>query len=361
MNILITGGAGFIGSHLADRLVKENHNVIIYDNLDSQVHLTGDWPDYLSSSVEKVYGDVQDKKFLQQVIQDYNIESVYHLAAKVGVGQSMYEIQSYVDVNVGGTSNLLDIVVNKKTNIKKIIVASSMSCYGEGSYKNRSLNVRSTDQLKQQIWDLGDTPIPTDESKILESQSIYALTKKMQEEMCLSIGRAYNIPTVALRFFNIYGTRQSLNNPYTGVVAIFCSCFLNNQAPIIFEDGNQLRDFVHIDDIVEACYLSLVKTQADYDVFNVASGMPITIHDLAKVIQKLMGSDQDPIISNKFRVGDVRHCFADITKIQQYLGYKPKQKLEKGLKELINWVINQSSEIKVGDMLDKLSDKKLII
>jgi len=360
-SILVTGGAGFIGSHLCDRLIKEGHNVVVYDNLDSQVHLTGDWPDYLNDNVEKVYGDMQDKRFLEQVIQDYNIEAVYHLAAKVGVGQSMYEIDSYVNTNVGGTANLLDVIVNKKTNIKKLIVASSMSCYGEGSYKNRSLNFRTIDQLQQHNWDLGDTPIPTDESKILESQSIYALSKKMQEEMCLSVGKAYDIPTVALRFFNIYGTRQSLNNPYTGVVAIFCSCFLNNQSPIIFEDGQQLRDFVHIDDIINACYLSLVKSQADYEVFNVASGSPITIYDLAKLIQGLMNSNADPVISNKYRVGDIRHCFANISKIEKYLGYKSKIKLEDGLKELIDWVVNQSSETKVNDMINRLSDKKLIV
>lgn len=362
MNILITGGAGFIGSHLSDKLVEEGHTVIIYDNLDQQVHLTGDWPDYINPNVEKIYGDVQDKKFLQQVIQDYNIEAVYHFAAKVGVGQSMYEIDSYTNVNVGGTANLLDIIVNKKTNIQKIIVASSMSIYGEGSYsKNINMN-RSIDQLKQHHWDINDNqPIPTFETKQLESQSIYALSKKMQEEMCLSVGRAYNIPTVALRFFNIYGTRQALSNPYTGVVAIFCSCFLNDQSPLIFEDGKQLRDFVHINDITNACYLSLIKPQADYEVFNVASGSPISIYDLAILVQKQMGSDKTPIISNKFRVGDVRHCFANIDKIKGFLGYEPKYNLDESLKDLIDWVKKQTTETKIDTMINKLSDKKLII
>lgn len=362
MNVLITGGAGFIGSHLADKLIANGHDVVVYDNLDTQVHLTGDWPDYLNEKVEKIYGDVCDKSFLQQVIFDYNIEAIYHLAAKVGVGQSMYEIDPYVNVNVGGTANVLDIIVNKKTNIKKLIVASSMSCYGEGAYEQNPKNlVRDIQQLQEHKWDIGHTPIATPESKALESQSIYALSKKMQEEMCLSIGRTYNIPTVALRFFNIYGTRQSLSNPYTGVVAIFCSCFLNNQSPIIFEDGEQLRDFVHIDDITEACYLSMVKSQGDYEVFNVGSGRKISIYDLAVLVQELMGSDKDPIISNKFRVGDIRHCFADIGKIRRYLGFKPQHDLKEGLKDLIEWVKLQNSHKSVTEMIDKLSDKKLII
>jgi len=364
LNILITGGAGFIGSHLSDKLIENGHTVIAYDNLDSQVHLSGDWPDYMNPKVEKVYGDVRDKNFLQQVIQDYNVEAVYHFAAKVGVGQSMYEIDQYTNVNVGGTANLLDIIVNKSNNIKKIIVASSMSIYGEGAYGEPSTDMnRNIEQLQNHIWDAHDKvkPIPTPETKILESQSIYALSKKMQEEMCMSIGKTYNIPTVALRFFNIYGTRQSLSNPYTGVVAIFCSCFLNNQSPLIFEDGKQMRDFVHIDDITNACHLSLIKPQADYEVFNVASGSPITIFDLAKLVQKQMGSEKEPIISNKFRVGDVRHCYADISKIRNFLNYEPQHTLENSLKEVIDWVKKQTTENTIDTMINKLSDKKLII
>ena len=267
-----------------------------------------------------------------------------------------------MNVNVGGTANLLDIIVNNKLNIKKLIVASSMSCYGEGAYQEKTHDVvRTIDQLQNHNWDTGYTPIPTPEEKLLESQSIYALSKKMQEEMCLSIGRTYDIPTVALRFFNIYGTRQSLSNPYTGVVAIFCSCFLNDKNPVIFEDGNQMRDFVHIDDITEACYLSMIKDEANYEVFNVSSGKNITILELAKVVQNLMGSDKDPVICNKFRVGDIRHCFADISKIKNKLGFEPQHKLETSLKEVIDWVQKQQSYGSVESMITNLSDKKLII
>ena len=363
MKILITGGAGFIGSHLADKLINQGHDVIVYDNLDPQVHLIG-WPDYLNSSVKKIFGDVRDKKFFERILKDYDVEVIFHFAAKVGVGQSMYEIDPYVNVNVGGTANLLDIIVNSKLNIKKLIVASSMSCYGEGEYEEKVSGnipvVRSLEQLQNHKWDIGYTPIPTKETKPLESQSIYALSKKMQEEMCLSVGKTYNIPTTALRFFNIYGTRQSLSNPYTGVVAIFCSCFLNDQNPIIFEDGKQMRDFVHIDDITDACILSMTKDEANYETFNVSSGKSITVFELAKIVQNLMNSDKDPIISNKFRVGDIRHCFANIDKIKK-LGYEPKHRLEEGLVDVIEWVKKQRSYKSINEMINKLSDKKLII
>ncbi|MCS7151445.1 MAG: GDP-mannose 4,6-dehydratase [Endomicrobia bacterium] len=348
MNILVTGGAGFIGSFLVDELIKRKHKVVIYDVLDNQVHL-GKIPYYLNKKAEFVRADIRDYKLLKKTILKYKIEVIYHLAAKVGVGQSQYQIKEYIDVNVGGTSNLLDIIVNNKTTVKKLIVASSMSTYGEGMYYCRKCNkefqpdLRSKEQLDKCLWEVlcpeCKTVVeakPTTETAKQVCHSIYALSKKVQEEMCLIIGKTYNIPTVALRFFNVFGPRQSLSNPYTGVAAIFMSRIKNNKPPIIFEDGLQTRDFVYVTDVVQSCILAL-KSQADYKVYNVGCGKPVGILDVAKTIAKVYGKDIKPEIRNKYRKGDIRHCFADITKIKKELGFKPKISFEDGIKKLVLW------------------------
>lgn len=376
MNILVTGGAGFIGSHLVDDLIEEGHKVYVYDNLDKQVHKyeyswyePEKWPKYLNKQAIRCLNDVRGHLKLEILLMEHNIDIIFHFAAKVGVGQSMCDISEYVDVNVGGTAALLNILANKKHNVKKLIVASSMSNYGEGAYKYGGTGdyvlsglSRSEEKLKNREWDfIGGSlgPVPTSENKVLESQSIYALTKKMQEEMCLSVGKAYNIPTVALRFFNVYGTRQSLSNPYTGVAAIFCSRLLNDKSPIIYEDGEQLRDFVHVKDVCSACKIVMNDERANYEVFNVGSGESISIKDISIKLAKHMGKDIQPEISNKYRIGDIRHCYANIDKLKN-IGYVPKYKFEDSLDELVSWVKQQNAKDDFEKMNKEMQAKGMV-
>lgn len=370
MNFLVTGGAGFIGSFLVDELVKRKHKVVIYDVLDKQVHL-GKVPYYLNKKAKFIQADIRDYNKLKKTIIDENIDIIYHLAAKVGIGQSQYQIKEYIDVNVGGTSNLLDILVNHKTNVKKLIVASSMSTYGEGIYFCKKCKLefqpglRSKDQLDKNIWEIlcpkcGNLVKPqlTPETAEQICHSIYALSKKVQEEMCLIVGKTYNIPTVALRFFNVFGPRQSLSNPYTGVAAIFMSRIKNNKPPVIFEDGLQTRDFVYVTDVVQACLLAL-KPQANYQVYNVGCGKPIRILDVAKTISKGYKKNIEPEIRNKYRKGDIRHCIADISKIKQ-LGFIPKVNFEDGIRKLVFWAKTAEAKDFYEQAEKELKEKGLI-
>jgi dTDP-L-rhamnose 4-epimerase len=343
--ILVTGGAGFIGSHLVDELIKKGHEVKIFDNLEPQVHKT--IPNYINKNAEFIKGDVREKKSLYKALQD--IDVIFHDAAMVGVGQSMYQVEKYVDVNTFGTAKLLDSLVNSEHSIKKLIVASSMSIYGEGAYKCQDCGVvypslRPHEQLIKKEWELSCPhckksvkPIPTNETKPLQPTSIYAISKKDQEEMSLAIGRSYGIPTVALRYFNTYGPRQSLNNPYTGVCAIFSARIKNNNPPIIFEDGMQSRDFISVRDIVQANVLAMEKSNANYEVFNVGSGQIASIKNVAEILSKMYDKNIIPTITNTSRAGDIRHCFADITKITSMLKFKPNVKLVDGMRELVQW------------------------
>lgn len=371
MNFLVTGGAGFIGSFLVDELLKRKHKVVIYDVLDKQVHL-GKIPYYLNKKAKFIQADVRDYNKLKKTIVEEKIDIIYHFAAKVGVGQSQYQIKEYMDVNVGGTSNLLDILVNNKTNVKKLIVASSMSTYGEGVYYCKKCKIefqpelRTKQQLDKCIWEIlcpkcknVVEPKLTPETAKQVCHSIYALSKKVQEEMCLIIGKTYHILTVALRFFNVFGPRQSLSNPYTGVAAIFMSRIKNNKPPIIFEDGLQTRDFVYVEDVVQACILAL-KPQADYNVYNVGCAKPVKILDVATTIAKFYNSDIKPEIRNKYRKGDIRHCIADITKIKKDLGYKPKFSFEEGIKKLINWAKTAQAKDFYEQAEKELKEKGLV-
>lgn len=349
-HILITGGAGFIGSHLADELLSLGYRVRVLDNLSFQVH-GGDCqrPEYLHPDVELIIGDVRDPNLIRQALKDIDI--VYHLAAVVGVGQSMYEIVKYTTTNNLGTAVLLEALIEQP--VERLIVASSMSVYGEGLYTtpHGSLCVgcdRQSHQLKAGNWEVRNAagevliPIPTPETKPPSLASVYALSKYDQEQMCLLIGQTYGISTVALRFFNTYGTRQALSNPYTGVLAIFASRLLNNNPPLIFEDGNQRRDFVSIHDVVQACRLAMEVPAAAGKVFNVASNHQCTVLEAAQLMARVLGKkDIQPLITGKYRAGDVRHCFADISLAQLILGYKPRITLEQGLIELTNWLEGQ--------------------
>jgi dTDP-L-rhamnose 4-epimerase len=352
MRILVTGGCGFIGSWLVDRLVEEGYEVKVYDSLEPQVHL-GKKPSYLRKDVEYIFADIRNKDKLKKALK--GVEIVFHQASQVGIGQSMYQIRKYVEHNSLGTALLLDLIINTKNKVRKLIVASSMSIYGEGAYKCRNHGVvypllRREIQLRKKDWAMycprcrkKVNPIATSEDKPLFPTSIYAITKRSQEEMCLAIGRAYKIPVVALRYFNVYGPRQSLSNPYTGVVAIFLSRVKNNHPPLVFEDGMQSRDFVYISDIVEANILAMKRREANFDFFNVGGGNSYTILEVAKTIISLCKKDLKPKILNKFRAGDIRHCYADITKISKKLGFKPRISFEEGIKKLIEWSKTQKA------------------
>ncbi|KAF0096289.1 MAG: UDP-glucose 4-epimerase [Puniceicoccaceae bacterium 5H] len=345
--ILITGGAGFIGSHLADELLAQGHQVRVIDSLETQVHgESAEIPAYLNPEVEFFRGDLRKIEDIRHALE--GIDTVYHFAAAVGVGQSMYEIARYTAINNQGTANLLQCLIERP--VQRLMVASSMSIYGEGIYQDpegRSCNVceRSFEQLKNGQWELRSdhdaplAPLPTPESKEPEPSSIYALGKLDQERMCLITGKAYNIPTTAFRFFNVYGPRQALSNPYTGVIAIFASRFLNGKQPQIFEDGQQQRDFVHVRDVARCCRLPLDNEEASGEVFNVGSGQPITIERLTQRLAEAM--DRSYLgyeITGKYRVGDIRHCFADISKARRILGYAPEVPLEEGMRELTGWL-----------------------
>ncbi len=357
-NILVTGGAGFIGSFLVDELVKE-HDVTVLDNLTPQVHRNSRKPDYLNPKADFVMGDVGDDDFAE-LLKNHDV--IYHEAAAVGVGQSMYQVKEYVGSNTYATSNLLQTLAEEDHSIKKLVMASSMSIYGEGKYECKECGVvypglRPTAQLKKKGWDVkcpscgrALKPLPTDESKPLHPTSIYAITKRDQEEMCLVIGKAYGIPTVALRYFNVFGPRQALSNPYTGVCAVFSSRIRNDNSPVVYEDGLQTRDFVSVHDIVQANILAL-KQKADYGVFNVGTGEPISIRRIAEILIDLYGKDLKPRIEGRFREGDVRHCYADITKIKR-LGYKPRIKFSDGMQDLVEWV-NSRPQSEVQDLFEK--------
>lgn len=366
--ILVTGGAGFIGSFLVDELIKQGHDVRIFDNIEPQVH-GKKMPNYVNKQAEFINGDIRNEEQVTAAIKD--CEVIFHEAALVGVGQSQYQIKRYVDINTLGTANLLNILVNTNHNVKKLLVASSMSIYGEGAYKNEATGeivfpeLRAEQQMQQKKWELLQNniilkPIPTPETKPLHANSIYAITKKDQEEMCLNIGKTYGIPTTALRYFNVYGPRQSLSNPYTGVAAIFMSRYKNNKPPLIFEDGLQSRDFISVHDIVQANLLAMKAKAADYDVFNVGAGCQVTIKQVAETIQTIYKSPIQPTILNTFRKGDVRHCFADISKIKNKLGFQPKTDFRQGMEELIAWSATQHAEDNVEKATKELREKGLI-
>jgi dTDP-L-rhamnose 4-epimerase len=367
--ILITGGAGFIGSHVADELIASGHRVRALDILSPQVHPNRSRPDYLSSDVELQIGDVRDPETVARALRD--VDAVFHLAAMVGVGQSMYQVADYTSVNDLGTAVLLQALIEHP--VERLVIASSMSIYGEGLYRTPDGSVgvpieRSLEQLRASEWEVRNhagevlTPVPTPESKPPSLRSIYALSKYDQERMCLLIGEAYQIPTVALRFFNVYGTRQALSNPYTGVLAIFASRFLNRRPPVIFEDGLQRRDFVSVYDVACACRLALTAEAVTCGAFNVGSGEHLTVRDVAARMAVALGLQHiEPEITAQYRVGDIRHCFADITLARERLGYAPQVTLDDGLVELAEWLGGQEADDRVSEARQELAARGLTV
>jgi dTDP-L-rhamnose 4-epimerase len=372
-SVLVTGGAGYIGSHLVDRLVADGYDVTVLDNLEPQVHRTGTWPSYANAGAQYVRGDVRDRAVFEPLV--VAADAVVHFAAAVSIGQSMYQVDRYVDVNTRGTALLLDILVNAKHHVGKVLVASSIGVYGEGGYTCATCGpvapgIRSAEQLAERDWEqrcprcgASAASVPTGEDKPLYRDNIYSMTKYHQEEMVLLIGKTYGIPAVAPRFFNVYGPRQSLSNPYAGVAAIWLSRLLNGKQPVVFEDGGQLRDFVSIHDVVDCLMLMLEKPGADYLPVNVGSGETVTILDVARLLARILGSTIEPDITQTGRTFDIRHNTADITRARQTLGFAPRVSLEQGFTELVEWA-KTTPDVAV-DFFDRavqeLRDKGLLV
>jgi dTDP-L-rhamnose 4-epimerase len=363
MKILVTGGAGFIGSHLADELLTHGHRVAVFDSLEPQVHGATSEPVYLSSNVELMRGDVCDRASLAHALE--GVEVVYHFAAVVGVGQSQYQIARYTATNVLGTAMLLDILANDKHSVRKLIIASSMSIYGEGLYRRPSDGQTVTPQLREEAqlragdFEIRDPktgevlePVPTPEGKPLFCTSIYALNKRNQEEYGLLFGRTYGVPVVACRFFNVYGPRQSLSNPYTGVAAIFMSRIKNGHRPLIFEDGCQSRDFIDVRDVARACVILMENERAEGQVVNIGTGRATSILALARILIAMSDQHLRPEIVHRYRKGDVRHCFADVSKARA-LGFQAEIPLDEGLAYLKAWA-DRSEAV---DLVDRASDE----
>ena len=355
MRVLITGGAGFIGSHLADRLIAGGHEVRALDNLDRQVHPTGERPDYLDPEVELQVGDVRDRAAIERALDD--VDTVVHFAAAVGVGQSMYEIERYTSVNALGAAAVLEETVARRDRIRKLLVASSMSIYGEGQYRNPRTGesglapgLRPESQLAERRWDVvADDggplePEPTAETKPLRPTSVYAIGKRDHEELFLAVGAAYAIPTVALRFFNVYGERQALSNPYTGVAAIFSSRLLNDRPPVVFEDGKQTRDFIDVRDLVRGCTLALDGEGADGRTVNLGTGVPTSVLGVARTIAAGLAKEIEPEIAEQFRAGDIRHCYADTRLAEELLGFRAEIPFADGMQDLLAWLEGQQAD-----------------
>lgn len=369
-HVLVTGGAGFIGSHIVDLLVDHGYKVTIVDNLDDQVH--DGKPSYLNEHAEYNWGDIRDRELMTELLDEADVLS--HQASAVGVGQSMYEIEEYTEANTLATARILDIIANENINLEKIIVASSMSIYGEGQYFcpvckiDRTPSMRATSDLANENWEHSCQecgaelePQPTSEDALLGGSSIYSITKKTQEEMVLSVGRAYGIPAIALRYFNVYGSRQSLSNPYAGVCAIFASRIKNGNPPVVFEDGGQCRDFIHVTDVARANYAAIEAPVSD-EAINIGTGEPITINELANALLEQFGERDslDVQISNDYRSGDVRQCYADPTKANELLGFEPRVAFESGLEEFVAWSTGREPDDKFGEAYRQLSERTLI-
>lgn len=347
-HILITGGAGFIGSFLTDRFLAHGWRVRLLDRLDPQVHPRGA-PAYLPADAELRVGDVRDRAALHPALD--GVDAVIHCAAAVGVAQSLYRVQHYIDTNAGGVAALLDALIERRQSLRKLVVLSSMTSYGEGLYRRPSdgallrASVRSEEDIRRWGWDVVDSasgerldPVPTPEDAALLAHNVYALSKRYQEDLALSLGRLYGIPTVCLRLFNVYGPRQSLSNPYTGVLAIFLSRILSGRAPVVYEDGLQTRDFISVHDVVRAAALAIDRPDCADMVFNVGSGIARPIAEIARTLAQLVGrADLAPDISGQFRAGDIRHCTADISRIGAALGFAPQTDWAASLAEIIDW------------------------
>ncbi|MGA2301739.1 MAG: SDR family NAD(P)-dependent oxidoreductase [Candidatus Acidiferrum sp.] len=353
--VLVTGGAGFIGSHLVDALVGRGHEVVAFDNLDPAAHpQPPKWPAYANAKCKYIRGDVRDKEALRQALD--GIEVVFHHAAAVGSGISMIDIGRFVEVNSLGTANLLELAIERKEKIKKVIVASSMTVMGEGTYECAAHGVyypflRPVEQLVRNDWDMRcpqcgapSKPLPMAEDRPLLPLTIYGLTKQDEELETMLVGRFYSIPVVAFRYFSVYGPRQSLTNPYTGVIARFGTRVITGKTPLIYEDGQQLKDVIHVRDVVRANLRAMECEAADYQVFNLGNGVGLSVHRIAELISEKLGSAIRPVLTGQYRRGDARHGWADISKAKRLLGWEPSLSAEDGFADLCDWLRTLPSE-----------------
>ncbi len=371
--ILITGGAGFIGSRLCEKLFDKGYNITVLDNLSTQIHGNGE--SFLLKKIKDkctfIKGDVRNKEDWKAAIKGQEI--VVHLAAETGTGQSMYEVEKYNDVNIIGTANMLDLLANKNHQIEKMLIASSRAIYGEGKYLCSKHGVIYPLQRNESDMEKGEfNPkcdscnsqlqlVATDESSKIHPLSIYGITKQQQEQMVMTTGESLGIASVAFRYQNVYGPGQSLSNPYTGILSIFSTRILNGNDLDIYEDGEESRDFVYIDDVVDATILGIEKKEANGQVFNVGSGVTTTVRQVAESLKKFYNSDINISISGKYRLGDIRHNYADLTKIKEALGFSPKYDFQKGISKFVNWVKTQEiMEDKYEESIKELRNKGLM-
>ena len=368
-NILITGGAGFIGSNLSLKLIEKGYEITVLDNLSPQIHTEN----------SPLYNSIKDKvRFIKGTVLSYddwknaleNIDVVVHLAAETGTGQSMYEIEKYTDVNIKGTSIFLDILANEKHSVKKMIIASSRAIYGEGKYECSSCGIVYPKERNDEHMAKGDFSVKcpkcavnvkllaTDEESKIHPSSIYGITKQVQEQMFMVMGKTLNIPAVAFRYQNVYGAGQSLSNPYTGILSIFSTRIKNGNDINIFEDGKESRDFVYIDDVVDATILGIEKNEANYEVFNVGLGIAIDVNTVASTLVNEYKSTSKISISGNYRLGDIKDNYADLTKIHSKLGFTPKVSFEEGIQRFTTWVnaqevVTDLYEKSINEMKDK--------
>jgi dTDP-L-rhamnose 4-epimerase len=367
--VLVTGGAGFIGSHLVDALLERGERVRVLDNLDPLAHPAGR-PGQLDPEAELMEGDLRDARVVERSLD--GVDRVFHLGGVVGNGESMMNVRRAVDHNAGGTATLLEAVVARRDRIRRLVAASSMVVYGEGSYRCAEHGtchppLRSPERLRRREWEPlcpacgGPTePVPTSEDAPLRPTSVYGITKRDQEELVLVLGRAYGVETVALRYLNVYGPRQALGNPYTGVAAIFAARVLNGRRPLVFEDGAQIRDLVHVADVVRATGLAMEAPAAAGHAINVATGRRIRILDLAGRIAAALGSDLSPAVTGEYRAGDIRHCFADVNRARELLGFEARTTLDVGLPQLAAWVARSVVTERGDEALADLRSRGLV-
>lgn len=363
--VLITGGAGFIGSHTADALISEGYRVRILDRLDFQIHgETSTFPSYLNPEVECMHGDVRSAEDVRKALQ--GVSFVYHFASLTGVGQSMYDMKSYVDTNVSGTANLIEIIFKHKFPVKMFVLSSSRAVYGEGTHRCPDCgivypDIRRRDDMEQNHFEVfcprcsrETASIATVEDRPLTPISIYGWTKKMQEELCQFAAKTFGLPTVILRYFNVYGSRQSLKNPYTGVVSIFFSRLIAERPISIYERGIPLRDFVHVRDVAQANLKVLESDLPPGTVLNIGTGVEASIFDIARALAGAVDKQPRFEDNGEFRIGDIHACVADLTKARQLLGYTPEIPLEQGMQEFVGWAAGQPTKDLYHKMVDEL-------
>jgi len=367
---LVTGGAGFIGSHLVDALLARGERVRVLDNLDPLAHPSGRPPDHLSRHAELVVGDLRDRACVDDALAE--VEAVYHLGGAVGNGESMMNVRRTVDVNCGGTATLLEAVLARRDAVRRLVLASSMVVYGEGMYRCETHGVvspapRTLEQLRRRAWEplcsvCGEVAaaVAAREDAPLRPMSVYGITKRDQEELALVLGGAYDLPVVALRYLNVYGPRQALANPYTGVAAIFAARLLAGRRPRVFEDGEQMRDPVHVSDVVRATLAAMERPAAAGMAINVAAGGQTSIAGLARGLAETLGVALEPDVTGEYRAGDIRHCFADVTRSREVLGFQAKTTLAEGLPELADWVRRQTVDERGDEAVAELRGRGLV-